>query len=197
MDSRLSLDGVNCAQIRGSLIEHYSRSWGGPLVDSVLMRGPGREKMPCLSVLSFPPRQNRKLWTYATCGLSAHTPDNRLELHLFSPIASLRHVETLTAVAYYHVNECRIGLGHTVNIGQPWLARSQCEYGLISRPYLDGPKIEDFKTSDLDMDAQCLWLIPITLAERDLRAQAGLEVLERKFQSSNFNYANPLRESVV
>jgi hypothetical protein len=197
MDSKSFGGAENCQSIRTSIIEHYSASWGEPFVDSVLMRGPARERMPCFSVLSFSPRQGRRLWTYATCGMSAGLADHRVEIHIFSPIASLRHVEALTAIAYYHATERRIGLGDTVNIGRPWLAKSLCEYGLISRPYLDGPKIENCDSAHDEPQTQCLWLIPITLKERDFKIHSGLESLERKFQSSNFKYADPSRESVA
>jgi hypothetical protein len=116
---------------------------------------------------------------------------------MFSPIASLRHVETLTAIAHYHATGRNVGLGDTVNIGRPWLNRSSCEYGLVSHPYLDGPEIEVCAAADSQLVTQCLWLIPITLAEREFKAKFGLELLEGRFQALNFNYADPLRTSVV
>lgn len=183
--------------VRERIIEHYSRSWGAPLVDQRLVRGPAAEQIPYLSVLAFKPRQGRKLWTYATCGMSATESTPGIELHLFSPRDCLIHVETLTAIAHYHATGRSIRLGDTVNIGRPWMSKSLCDFGLISRPYLDGPKIENCATADGSAVAQCLWLIPITLAEREFKIQHGLDSLERTFEAANFNCADPLRTSVV
>lgn len=57
-----------------------------------------------------------------------------------------------------------LGVGHTVNFGQPWLDASSCVHGLISLPYLDGPTLENPELPDgrvIKFD----WLVPITPAE--------------------------------
>jgi hypothetical protein len=129
--------------------------------------------------------------------MSATESAPRIELHLFSPRDCLIHVETLTAIAHYHATGKSIRLGDIVNVGRPWMSKSSCDFGLISRPYLDGPKIENCVTGDGSAVAQCLWLIPITRAEREFKIQHGLESLERKFEAANSNYADPLRTSVI
>lgn len=117
------------------------------------------------------------------------------ELHIFAPERNDDLIELLTAIAHYHRNDSSLGLGHTVNFGQPWLAKSKCEYGLISLPYLDGPTLECLKIDGIE--TQCLWLIPITKQEVDYKKKYGLDALEEKFDDPSFNYLNPYRKSVV
>jgi hypothetical protein len=42
-----------------------------------------------------------------------------------------------------------------------------------------------------------LWLLPITAEERAYKIEAGLEALEQKFETTSFDYTDPLRASVV
>ena len=44
---------------------------------------------------------------------------------------------------------------------------------------------------------QFLWIIPITLNEKNYKKQMGLEALEQKFDEINLNYLNPFRKSVI
>lgn len=182
---------TRCESLRAQVIEHYSKSWAPPYADHRLMHGRGLADIPCFSVLAFSPRKGRSLWTYASCGMSATQSATRVELHLFAQKDSLVHVETLTVIAHYHATGASIKLGDTVNFGRPWIEGSLCQYGLISRPYLDGPRLERSPA------AQFLWLVPITAEERELKIRSGLESLESKFEAANFNYADPLRKSVV
>ncbi len=116
---------------------------------------------------------------------------------MFAPQANPLHVELLTIVAHYHQTGASLGLGHTVNFGRAWLPGSSCSYGLISLPYLDGPKLEEWRGTDERVQAQCLWLIPITLREREFKITHGLEALEQRFDAAPLDYLNPLRGSVV
>jgi hypothetical protein len=61
----------------------------------------------------------------------------------------------------------------------------------------DGPSLEKFTAEGASVAVRCLWLIPITGAERDFQRANGLESLERKFEAANLNYVDPLRLSVV
>jgi hypothetical protein len=135
------------------------------------------------------------MWTYATVCMSQESDVKRLELHLFSPVASAAHVELLTAVAHYHRTDSPLDMGHTVNFGRPWLPRSLCTRGLISLPYLDGPELEvltiDGKTT------RFLWLIPVTEREVEFKKEHGLEALEASLQESQFHYLDPQRQSVI
>src|SRR3981081_1277781 len=98
-------------------------------------------------------------------------------------------VELLTVVAHYHRTGRRLGLAHTVNFGRPWLPDSRCTHGLISLPYLDGPRLEWME----DPRVRFLWLIPITPEEEEFKKQNGLEALEERFEAGNFDSPDPRR----
>lgn len=122
---------------------------------------------------------------YATIGLSP-------ELELFLLARTADHdrdalVELLAAVA----RGPRRALGDTIDFGRPWLPDSRCDHGLISLPYTEGPDFERAGTT------RVLWLLPITWAECSYKRQSGLEALESLFESSGFDYVDPLRDSVV
>jgi hypothetical protein len=104
----------------------------------------------------------RDMWTYATCSVSTALDEEPIELHLFSPVQAEELVELLTVVAHFHITGARLGLGHTVNFGRPWLPGSRCSFGLISHPYLDGPSLEVARGPAFRREVRCLWLIPIT-----------------------------------
>jgi Suppressor of fused protein (SUFU) len=82
-----------------------------------------------------------------------------------------------------------------VNIGRPWRPGSACSFGLVSLPYLDGPKLENIVIEDRPV--ACLWLIPITERERDFKIANGLEALGQRFDAAKLDFANPRRASVV
>lgn len=138
------------------------------------------------------------MWTYATAGMSARPEAGKeygIELHLVSPVASEAYVELLTTVAHYHLTGRPLGWGHTVNFGRPWHPGSRCSYGLISRPYLDGPDLEWMGAPDAS--TRFLWLIPITMEERELVVSRGVEALEERFERTDLDYLNPARPSVA
>jgi hypothetical protein len=176
--------------------KHYECVWG-TAGESVDLRGGRRDELPsAFTVLEFPPRAERGMWTYATCGMSLPEDAELLELHLFSLEKSLEPVELLYVTAHFHRTGSKLGLGHTVNFGKPWMGSSPSQYGLVSLPYLDGPDLEDL-VLDAARVAKFLWLIPVTHAEVQFKKQHGLEALEQKFEGGDFEYADPLRSSVV
>jgi Suppressor of fused protein (SUFU) len=179
------------------LFAHYVACWDGEPVVKRWKRGPFWELPAAFCVLEFPPGRVRQMWTYATCAMSLPTDDARLELHLFSPVQNEGLVELLTVVAHYHRTGASLGLGHTVNFGRPWLPQSACDHGLISLPYLDGPRLEEFHSQAGGGLVECLWLVPITRAERQFNIDHGLEALERRLEAAKFNYLDPLRASVL
>jgi hypothetical protein len=120
-----------------------------------------------------------------------------LELHLFSSSESEMHVELLTAITHYHRTGKAIGLHDTVNFGREWVPGSQCEHGLISLPYLDGPALEWLRIKKTGTSVRFLWLVPITREELTLAKSQGVEALERVFETKSLNYADPMRASVV
>lgn len=143
-------------------------------------------------IVEFPPHGERNMWTYATLGMS-HFKQPSIELHLFSSEQDYSLVELLTVIAYYHIVDKQLDLGHTVNFGRPWQGNSSCAYGFISLPYLDGPELESVEKYSV----KCCWLIPITKEERNFKAEYGIESLEEKFETVGLNFIDINRESAV
>jgi len=175
--------------------QHYEQCWGTKSELVEFKGGPVWQLPPGFSVLVFRPNERRKMWTYATCGMSQQSDAIPLELHLFSPVQTDLHAELLTAIAHYHVTGEYLDLGHTVNFGRGWLPGSKCDHGLISLPYLDGQTLEWCEQSSRRI--RFLWLIPITKKELEFKKSHGLEALEAHFDNAKFNYLDPLRQSVV
>jgi hypothetical protein len=175
---------------------HYERVWESSATIKRWTKGPSWEISAEFCVLEFQPTVRRDMWTYATCCMSDPNGPQPLELHLFSPKENVDHVELLTAIAHYHRTGATLGLGHSVNFGRPWFPGSKCSSGLISLPYLDGPNLEWLSLRE-EKRARFLWLIPVTPEEIALKKAEGLEALEQRMERLGFNYADPLRSSVV
>lgn len=179
----------------GRIVDHYIECWDASPQAYRLEAGPTNELSPNFCVLEFAPTSKRSMWTYATCGMSNQGDATPIECHLFSDSKHLEHVELLTVVAHYHLTGAYLDLGHSVNFGRPWMPGSKCDHGLISLPYLDGPRLE---WADIEnRKVRFLWLVPITAAERAYKKQHGLEKLESLFEEKAFNYLDAKRESVV
>jgi hypothetical protein len=88
-----------------------------------------------------------------------------------------------------------LDLGHSVNFGRPWIAESDCSYGLISLPYLDGPMLETLTVESREI--KFYWLVPVTFAEIAYKKAHGLEALEEAFDQAAFDYLDPQRRSVI
>jgi len=84
--------------------------------------------------------------------------------------------------AYYHRGG-KLGLGHTLPIGEPWLPGSRCDRLLASLPYPWGPELQTCHVGDRHVDF--LWLLPITRQERDFKVANGLEALEALLRSAS------------
>jgi Suppressor of fused protein (SUFU) len=173
-----------------SLQAHYEAFWG-PGTRKRFDRGPVAD-LGEFSILYFGPSPRTSNRIYATDGMSHGL--GKIELHVVSPVSDDGLVELLTVVAHYNLTT-PVGLGHTVNLGRPWLPQSACSFGLISRPYRDGPKLENIVIDDEAV--ACLWLVPITARERDFKIANGLEALEHRFDAAKLDYANPRRASAV
>jgi hypothetical protein len=174
---------------------HYSTNWPGAFQRSRWDRGPVHELPDAFRVLVF--NRTPRMVAYATRCMSQPHDEDRLELHLLSappptePSPEL--VELLTVVAHFHRTGSRLGPGHTVSFGRPWLPGSSCAHGLVSLPYLDGPELEWLQHPRV----RFLWLIPITVAELQFKKTHGLEALEERFEAKPFDYLDPRRPSVV
>jgi hypothetical protein len=182
----------------GAIQAHYQHHWGTETTLCHWAVGPVEELGPEFGVLEFSPRPDNGMWTYATVGMSQAPEAGRaygLELHLLAPSQAEAHVELLTMAAYFHVKAEPLGWGHTIEFGRPWCPGSRLGYGLISVPYLDGPKLEWMGAPG--ESTRFLWLIPITGAERHYLMEEGVEALERRFEEVSVNYLDPNRASVV
>jgi Suppressor of fused protein (SUFU) len=173
---------------------HYASVWQETPVVHRFNRGPVNELPADFRVLEFAPSK-RSFWIYATCGMSRPSDENLVELHLFSQVQCESHVELLTIVAHYHRTGRMLDLAHIVNFGRPWMNASQCEYGLISLPYLDGPALETLWTPAAIV--KFYWLLPITQQEKEFATLNGLDALEELFERVSFDYLDPHRSSVV
>lgn len=177
------------------IASHYIEVWGSTPEKCYMRTGPVHELPLGFHVLKFRPANDRQFFVYATCGMSRPNDDKPVELHLLSPVETDMHVELLSAICHYHHTGSRLGLNDTVNLGRPWLDDSCCSYGLLSLPYLYGPKLEWIDT--VKYKVRFLWLIPITHEEREYKKGNGVEALETIFEQKQLNYLNPRRASVV
>jgi hypothetical protein len=177
------------------ILKHYENIWRVEGKPKYWYKGPLNRLDPDFYVLEFSPAPGRTMWTYATCGMSSQTDDNRLELHLFSSTQDETLVELLTIVAAYHRNDVKLSLHHTIFFGRPWQEKSKCEYGLISLPYLDGPPLESGEIAGSTV--KFYWLIPVTKDELEFKKKRGISALEDRFEVIGVNYIDPLRPSAV
>lgn len=176
--------------------DHYTDKWNNTPDIRTLKTNSNNAGIDNFHVLVFRPNENRDMWTYATCGMSTMKEKTPLELHIFSKNEDNELVELLTAIAYYHRKQ-NLDLSHTINFGRSWADNSKCDHGLISLPYLDGPKLENLYIPSYDENIKFYWLIPIMKNEVDYKKKYGIDALEDKFDSSNFNYLDASRQSVI
>lgn len=182
------------ASYRELIDRHYFESWSAPKEVVQWERGPVNDLPSDFRILEMTRAVDMDV--YATRCMSQADDVRRLELHVLCRPEDKRRaalVEILTAVAHYHRTGSELGLGHSVNFGKPWVDGSECTYGLISLPYLDGPSLE-WMAEPL---VRFLWLIPVTLAEVEFKKEQGMEALEEKFEAAQFNFLDPFRASVV
>jgi hypothetical protein len=176
---------------------HYERVWNVKGIPRYWYKGPIEKLNSDFCVLEFPSTKKRDMWTYATCCLSDIKEERPIEIHIFSSRQDESLIELLTTIAYYHKNNVRIELSHTVNFGRAWQATSKCEYGFISLPYLDGPDLENGKITSYRNIVKFYWLIPVTEAEVNFKIKHGSEELEDLFDTKKLDYLNPARKSLV
>jgi hypothetical protein len=116
------------------------------------------------------------------------------EFVLVTPFKTLRAVELLAMVVYFHgVQE--LSVGDTVSVGEPWLPGSTCGHLLVSNPYLLADELWSLPLPGRTVNFR--WVIPITARERAYAAERGLEALEQRFEQAGLEYWDPHRQSVV
>jgi hypothetical protein len=166
---------------------HYARNWGSSGVRCFFNRGPAPELPTDFAVFKYAPRDNRKMWTFATRCMAQAGDRDPVELHCFSATDAAPFVEMLYAIAHFHRTGGALGLGHTVNIGRGWWEGSPLEYGLISLPYLDGPALEYMEGGS----PRFLWLVPLWRREVEFKRAMGLEALEVALERNRFGHLSP------
>lgn len=172
--------------------EHYTRVWSKPIDAIRWDKGPIDALPPDFRVLLI--RRSTEMVAHATRCMSQPDDRDRLELHaLCRPDVVSNVDEILTAVAHYQCTGHALGLNHSVNFGNPWVAGSACSYGLLSLPHFDGPLLEWLEKPRV----RFLWLIPVTEAEVSFKKAHGMDALEEAFEGANFDYLDPYRPSVV
>ncbi|HEY1192384.1 MAG TPA: suppressor of fused domain protein [Gemmata sp.] len=175
--------------------QHLRRFFAGHACrEHVWPLGPAATELPRLRVLEFAPGPRNPQWVYATAGGWEARADPRLEFLIVAPEPDLRHVELLFITAWYHGRR-ELGRDHTVPLGGPWLPGSACEFFLVSRPYPFGPELEVCNLPDGHLHV--LWLLPITLAEREFKILKGAEALEQRFDECGLEFWVPGRPPAV
>jgi hypothetical protein len=180
-----------CDLIRTHYVDFWSKDYETVRFD----KGPVGDLPQEFRVLRFKPFGGRKMWTYATQCMSRRVDGEGLEIHIFTNGKHDEVIEILVAAAHYHRTGVRLNVGHTVNFGQPWIIGSSCEYGLLSRPYLDGPQLEWLDKEGIRV--RFLWLVPVSKSEVEYARRNGLDALETRFDSCPFDYTNPHRAPIV
>ncbi|QNQ08350.1 suppressor of fused domain protein [Sphingomonas alpina] len=180
--------------IRVARIEkHYQENWGCDGVPCLFGNGPVSDLPSDFTVLKFPPRVGCPAWTFATRCMSQPEDDKPLELHCFSTDDDFGLVELLYITAHYHRTGSDLDMGHTVNFGRPWSPGSPLGFGLVSLPYLDGPRLEIMESTG----ARFLWLLPISSDEVAFKRAHGLDALEQAMERTSFDYLDPFRPNVI
>jgi len=158
--------------------------------------GPLPDHIPEFRVLCVAPDRGDGNWVLVSAGASAivHESDPRYEFVMVAPSGVMRCVELLTMLAWYHKTE-RVGIGHTLPLGEPWLGDSSCNHLLLRAADLFGHELALCPCGDGHV--HLAWALPITQAERDYEATYGREALERKFDDAVIPYWDAHRASVV
>jgi hypothetical protein len=154
---------------------------------------------PHVRVLRVDPETRGGLWLHVSSGASVPAEGSPPGPHgsefvLVTPFKTLRAVELLAMVVYFHgVQE--LNVGDTVSVGEPWLPGSGCGHLLVSHPYLLADEL--WKLALPGRTVNFRWVIPITAAERGYAAERGLDALEQRFEEAGLEYWDPHRASVI
>ena len=185
-----------CDDVCGALEEHVRRYFAGRVIEAFTWpAGPIREQNPHFRVLRVAPATAADVWTYVSVGGWAATDGGfGLEFLVCTASAEDRAVELLAMTVFYN-REGKLGLGHTLPIGEPWLPGSGCDHLLISLPYPYGPELQTCHVGDRHVEF--LWLLAISGAERDFEVTASLEALESRFDEVGLKYWQVDRAPVV
>jgi hypothetical protein len=196
--------GVTLVQVRptadAALRAHLGAFFAGHEIEHrTWPHGPILDRVPRFGVYAIGPGPRLGVWSYVTTGCwdAAHDGEHGLEFILSADRDHERHVELLAMLAYHHAGppDQRLDLGHTTNIGEPWLPGSTLTHQLIALPYAFGPDLERCDFSDGHI--RILTVQPITEAERDLKVAEGAEALEQRLEDAGIAWTDPFRPSSV
>lgn len=186
--------------VHDEVLAHYRRAWPDREVTSVHWTPDHMaSRLPDLHMAKVAPAQPGQAWVFATIGAWRATESTGHGLE-FAAVAKSEAAAVMThlgQLAYYQAGppENRLGVGHTLGIGEPWVPGSPLEALLVSLPYLWGPALEHCQVRGRHI--QVLWVIPIYEEERAFGREHGLEALEQRFEDVSFDYLDPFRTSVV
>lgn len=180
------------------ILEHDRRFWDGPRLEITTWDDwPMSERLPGFRIAKIHEGEGR--WAYASIGAWRATSDDDhgLEFVLAWPEEDPRALWQLGTTAYYHAGPPthRLGHGHTVPTGQPWIDGSTIDHTLISTPYPWDPDLEHCQLPERHI--QVLWLMPITESERDFKRTVGLDALEQRFEEAGIDHLDLYRTSVA
>jgi hypothetical protein len=197
---KLRLPGRRVPTVHDGILNHYRGFWGADRVEEIRWTpGPMASRLPDFHIAKVRPEQSGAMWTFATIGAwrATEDEDHRLEFVAVARSESAAVLTHMGMAAYYHAGpvENRLGVGHTVPIGEGWVDGSPLDSLLVSLPYLWGPKLEHCQLPDRHI--QVLWLIPINETERAYKRTHGADALEQRFEEASFDYLDPFRPSVV
>jgi hypothetical protein len=186
--------------VHDQILAHYKKFWADRKIDEVHWTpGPMAARLPDFHIAKIPPGGATNFWTCASIGAWRATEHHAhgLEFVVVSRSESASVLERLAMTAFYHAgpDHQRLGVGHTVPIGEGWVDGSPLDTLLVSLPYLWGPALEHCKLADRQI--QVLWLILIYAIERDFKRENGLDALEARFEAVTFDYLDPFRQAVV
>lgn len=174
---------MDLSRIKEHVLGHYP----GQAQDDVFPLGPISEVAPAFHVIEIDGEKGGVL--YSTVGASLASEP--LEFVMYAPDAAAGHLETMTAVGYWHLTK-GLRLHDIVSIGRPWIDGTDLKHLLVSFPYPLGPQFEE----GLD-GLRFLWLLPIYDAEKLLAEAEGVEALERRFDERQINIYDPARPTVA
>jgi Suppressor of fused protein (SUFU) len=162
---------------------------------------------PHVRVLRVDPESRGGLWLHVSSGASLPTTGPTAgptegsaggtegsEFVLVTPFKTLRAVELLAMVVYFHGVQA-LSVGDIVSVGEPWLPGSTCGHLLVSNPYLLADEL--WRLALPGRTVHFRWVIPITAKERAYAAERGLDALEQRFEEAGLEYWDPHRDSVV
>jgi hypothetical protein len=182
------------------ILQHYREFWGADRVaDSHWTPEHLGSRLPDFHIAKVAPATQDGMRAFASIGAWRATEgeERGLEFIVAAPSLSAAVMHRLGMVAYYHAGptENRLGAGHRLPVGEPWVEGSELDTILLSLPYPWGPRLEHCQLPDRHI--QVLWVLPITSAESAFARENGVEALEQRFDDAKIDYLDPFRASVA